>query len=185
MRLGFRYVKDLGEEGAGSVAAEREKAPFHSFKDFCFRTRLDKEALKSLVVIGAFDRIERSRRQLLWGLRSIDTTKPHGMDLDTIEKVRLDEMNGREELIAAYRVQGFSASAHLLKLYRERLKCDGAIKNPRLPGCAPGTRVKIGGYNICLQVPPTAKGFAFITLEDEDGLVNVVLKPDMIERTEQ
>ena len=87
-------------------------------------------------------------------------------------------MTGREELIAAYSVQGFSASGHLLKLYREKLAHEGAIKSSQLSACAPGTGIKIGGYNICLQVPPTAKGFAFVTLEDEDGLVNVVLKPE-------
>lgn len=178
-RLGLRYVKDLGEEGARTIVAEREKEPFRSFNDFCSRTSVDKEALKSLIVVGAFDSLERSRRSLLWALRSLETTKPHRLDFDLVEKVRLDEMTGREELIAAYSVQGFSASGHLLKLYRGRLEREGAIKSSQLSRCAPGTGIKIGGYNICLQVPPTAKGFAFITLEDEDGLVNAVLKPDI------
>ncbi len=183
VRLGFRYVKDLGEEGANCIVAERKKRPFHSFKDFCFRTRLDKEALRSLVVVGAFDRIERSRRQLLWALRSIDTQRQHGgIDLDTIEKVRLTEMNGREELLAAYSIQGFCASSHLLGLYRDRLTREGAIKSSQLPTHATGARVVIGGYNICLQVPPTARGFAFLTLEDEEGLANVVLRPDIYRR---
>jgi len=178
VRLGLRYVKDLGEEGASRIVAERQKRPFLSFKDFCFRTRLDKEALRSLIVVGAFDGIERSRRRLLWILRSIDVERPHGMDLDTIEKVRLPEMNGREELIAAYTIQGFDPSGHLLGLYRDRLTREGVIKTSQLSTRDSGASVAIGGYNICLQMPPTAKGFAFITLEDEEGLANVVLKPD-------
>jgi error-prone DNA polymerase len=178
VRLGLRYVKDLGEEGASRIVAERQKRPFLSFKDFCFRTRLDKEALRNLIVVGAFDGIERSRRRLLWILRSIDVERPHGMDLDTIEKVRLPEMNGREELVAAYTIQGFSASGHLLGLYRDRLAREGVIKTSQLSARASGAIVAIGGYNICLQMPPTAKGFAFITLEDEEGLANVVLRPD-------
>jgi error-prone DNA polymerase len=178
VRLGLRYVKDLGEEGASRIVAERQKGPFRSFKDFCGRTGLDREALKSLVVVGAFDNIERSRRRLLWALRSIDIGKPHGMDLDTTEKVRLIDMNKREELIAAYTIQGFSASSHLLALYRDRLARQGVIKTSQLAARVSGAHVAIGGYNICLQMPPTAKGFAFITLEDEEGLANVVLKPD-------
>ena len=176
--LGFRYVKGLGEAGADCIVAERKKGPFHSFKDFCLRTRLDREALRSLIVVGAFDRIERSRRRLLWALRSMDTEGAFAMDLDTFEKVRLAEMNCREELIAAYTIQGFSASSHLLGLFRDRLTRDGAIKSSHLSAHASGAKVAIGGYNICLQVPPTAKGFAFLTLEDEEGLANVVLRPD-------
>jgi error-prone DNA polymerase len=178
IRLGLRYVKDLGEEGASRIVAERQKRPFLSFKDFCFRTRLDKEALRSLIVVGAFDGIERSRRRLLWILRSIDIERPHEMDLDIVEKVRLPEMNGREKLVAAYTIQGFDPSGHLLGLYRDRLAREGVIKTSQLSTRDSGASVAIGGYNICLQMPPTAKGFAFITLEDEEGLANVVLKPD-------
>ncbi len=98
------------------------------------------------------------------------------MDLDIVEKVRLPEMNGREELVAAYTIQGFSTSGHLLGLYRDRLAREGAIKISQLSTRDSGASVAIGGYNICLQMPPTAKGFAFITLEDEEGLANVVLK---------
>ena len=177
IRLGFRYVKSLGEEGARSIAAERERGCFRSFREFCSRVRLDKDALRSLIIVGAFDRLERSRRRLLWALRSDAAMGLREMDLERPEDAPLDEMTGPEELRAAYRIQGFSASSHLLALYRERLSREGAVKSSRLSRLASGDAVKIGGYNICLQMPPTAKGFAFITLEDEEGLVNVVLKP--------
>jgi error-prone DNA polymerase len=172
-------VKSLGEERADSIATEREKGAFRSFKEFCARVRLDKDALRSLIIIGAFDGLERSRRRLLWALRSTGTAGPGEMDLEKPEEAPLDEMSGREELRAAYSIQGFSASSHLLELYRDRLSYTGAVKSSQLSRLASGDAVKIGGYNICLQVPPTAKGFAFITLEDEEGLVNVVLKPNV------
>jgi error-prone DNA polymerase len=185
IRLGFRYVKSLGEEGADAIVAERKKGSFRSFKEFCFRVRLDKDALRSLIIIGAFDRLERSRRRLLWALRSVDTIGLREMDLDTAGDAPLDEMTGREELRAAYSIQGFSASSHLVELYRDKLAHQGAVKSSQLSRLASGRAVKIGGYNICLQVPPTAKGFAFITLEDEEGLVNVVLKPNIYRRHRQ
>ncbi len=179
IRLGFRYVKSLGEEGAGRIAAERERASFISFKDFCFRTSLERDALRNLVVIGAFDRLERSRRQLLWMLRTLRIGGPQGIDLAAVERAPLDEMSHREELLSAYSVQGFSASSHLLDLYRDKLKQSGAVMSSQLAGLPSGAAIKAGGYNVCLQMPPTAKGFAFVTLEDEEGLMNVVLKPDV------
>jgi error-prone DNA polymerase len=72
-----------------------------------------------------------------------------------------------------------------VELYRDKLAHQGAVKSSQLSRLASGRAVKIGGYNICLQVPPTAKGFAFITLEDEEGLVNVVLKPNIYRRHRQ
>jgi error-prone DNA polymerase len=101
------------------------------------------------------------------------------MDSAIDEPAPLDEMSGREELLASYGVQGFSVSSHLLDLYRDRLRRSGAIMSSQLARSPSGATVKVGGYNICLQMPPTAKGFAFVTLEDEEGLMNVVLKPDV------
>ncbi len=185
IRLGFRYVKDLGKQAADNIAAEREKGAFRSFKNFCFRVRLDKDVLRSLIIVGAFDSLERSRRQLLWKLGSMAMARPGAIDLDAAERVPLDEMNGREELIAAYGIQGFSASSHLLGLCRKQLARRGAIKSSQLSQPVSGASVMIGGYNICLQMPPTAKGFAFITLEDEEGLANIVLRPDVYRRYRQ
>jgi error-prone DNA polymerase len=96
-----------------------------------------------------------------------------------MERAPLPEASPREELVAAYTVQGFSASSHLLTLHRNGLDQTGAIKSSELGQIATGAAVRVGGYNVCLQVPPTAKGFAFLTLEDEEGLMNVVLRPDI------
>ena len=65
-----------------------------------------------------------------------------------------------------------------MKLYRERLDRMKAVRSIDLERCRSGKKVLIAGYRICLQMPPTAKGFAFITLEDEEGLINVVVRPD-------
>ena len=66
-----------------------------------------------------------------------------------------------------------------MREYREGLARIGALVSSRLEDCASGARVRIGGLSVCLQVPPTAKGFAFLTLEDEEGLMNIVLRPDI------
>ena len=87
-------------------------------------------------------------------------------------------MTAAEKTVVDYTIQGFSSAGHLMSLYRARLAAAGAITSAALAACAGGDSVRIGGYCVCLQVPPTAKGFAFMTLEDEDGLINVVLRPD-------
>lgn len=179
VRLGFRYVKAVGEEAARRIVGERENESFVSFKDFCFRVPVDKDAAQNLIMVGAFDRLDRSRRQLLWTRRSIDTARPQAMDFRTGERVPLPEAGFRDELAAAYNIQGFSASSHLVALYRKGLARTGAIKSSELASISAGATVKVGGYGICLQMPPTAKGFAFLTLEDEEGLMNVVLRPDI------
>ena len=179
IRLGFRYVKELGEDRVKRILGERQRGLFTSFRDFCFRARIDRESIRNLIAVGAFDEMERSRRKLLWELGTLQVLGPGGMDLETTDEVHLDEMTPWEELAADYSIQGFSPEGHLMREYREGLARIGALVSSRLEGWASGARVRIGGLSVCLQVPPTAKGFAFLTLEDEEGLMNIVLRPDI------
>jgi error-prone DNA polymerase len=185
IRLGFRYVKEMGADRAGKIIVARVRGVFTSLKEFCFRTRLDKESIQNLIAVGAFDGIDRSRRHLLWELGSLEMTGYDGMDLPTSEKVALDEMSCREEIVADYSIQGFSARRHLLEEYRERLNHMGAVGSSQIGRSVSGRDVRIGGLTVCLQMPPTAKGFAFLTLEDEEGLTNVVLRPDVFKTYRQ
>jgi error-prone DNA polymerase len=179
IRLGFRYVKEMGEDRAGKIVAARLRDAFTSLKEFCYRTKLDRESIQNLIAVGAFDGIDRSRRHLLWELGSLEMTGYDGIDLPAREKVSLDDMTAREELVVDYSIQGFSARRHLIDEYRERLAGLGAVRSSIVAVCPSGTNIKVGGLSVCLQMPPTAKGFAFLTLEDEEGLVNVVLRPDV------
>ncbi len=179
IRIGFRYVKGVGEEGAGRLVTEREKGPFRSLRDVYRRAGLEKDALRQLIAVGAFDTIDRSRRQLLWEAGMFTPLDRQGIGYDGIAyRAPLEEMTAAEKTVVDYTIQGFSSAGHLMSLYRARLAAAGAITSAALAACAGGDSVRIGGYCVCLQVPPTAKGFAFMTLEDEDGLINVVLRPD-------
>jgi error-prone DNA polymerase len=177
IRIGFRHVKEIGEDKAGQILRSREQGPFLSLRDFSFRTGLDRESVQNLIAIGAFDTIRRSRRQLLWEAGLVSEAGFSWIVLESSEKIPLEEMNSHEETVADYTIQGFSAPHHLLNIYRKRLMELGAVTSSMLPRYRTGDQVKVGGYCVCLQVPGTAKGFAFLTLEDEEGLMNVVLKP--------
>jgi error-prone DNA polymerase len=177
IRIGFRYIRGMGEEKAALVVTERGKGPFRSLGDFYRRTGLERKALQHCIAVGAFDALGRSRRQLLWEAGTLRPVGLEGAHCGEGNVVPIDEMTAEEETVADYAVQGFSPSRHLMGLYRDSLAAAGAVGSAALVRCVDGSAVRIGGYRVCLQVPPTAKGFAFVTMEDEDGLINVVVRP--------
>jgi error-prone DNA polymerase len=186
IRLGFRYVKEMGADRAEKILGARTRdGEFVSLRDFCVRSGLDRESTQNLIMVGAFDRIDRSRRHLLWELGSMQVTGYEGIEFPPSPRVALDEMNASEELMVDYSIQGLSPQRQLLEEYRDKLAGIGAMGSGAIPHCRSGEKVKVGGLTICLQVPPTAKGFAFVTLEDEEGLMNVVLKPDIFRQYKQ
>jgi error-prone DNA polymerase len=179
IRIGFRYVKSIGEDKGALILKARESGPFVSLQDFVDRTRLDNESLQNLVTVGSFETLKRSRRRLLW---EAGTKKAaHGlieMSFDEQESLSISEMSMTEETLVDYAFQGFSATHHIMELYRANLNRLKAVKSKELFRLSSGSSVLIGGYRVCLQMPPTAKGFSFLTLEDEEGLINVVVKPN-------
>ena len=180
LRTGFRYVKGIGEEKGALILKAREGGSFSSLQDFIDRTNLDNLSLQNLIAVGAFEALQRSRRQLLWEAETIRMAGGlSGMGASRQEKLPIPEMTVQEETITDYAFQGFSASHHVMELCREKLNRVRAVKSAALAYCRSGAAVLIGGYTVCLQMPPTAKGFTFLTLEDEEGLMNVVVGPDV------
>jgi error-prone DNA polymerase len=87
--------------------------------------------------------------------------------------------------MAEYGATGVSAQGHLMELYRERAEAAGAIASEELTAIPAGRRVRVAGMVAVRQRPPTAKGFVFVTLEDEGGTMNVIIKPPIFERQHQ
>lgn len=180
LRIGFRYVKSISEKKGNIILKAREKGPFVSLQDFADRTSLDNESLQNLIAVGAFQAVGRSRRRLLWEAGAMGTPgELPGTRVISQQTLPIPEMSVAEETLIDYSFQGFSAGRHILELYREKLRHLKAVKSSELTLYPSGSPVLIGGYKVCLQMPPTAKGFSFITLEDEEGLINVVLRPDI------
>ena len=136
IRIGFRYVRELGEERTGKIlTGEGEKGYFASLKDFYVRTSLNRESLQELIVAGAFDGIAGSRRQVLWELGILEMPTAAAAWTSQMPKgVPLDEMTRSDKLAAEYRVHGFSANGHVLDRYRERLMEEGVVKSTALEG---------------------------------------------------
>jgi error-prone DNA polymerase len=195
MRIGFNYVRDLGEDGRKAIVEERAHAPYTSFDDFLHRLRgapVGPRAVRNLVMVGAFDALGQPRRELLWGWQE----RWHGHGLRRgIEKQSELKLNGTAPALPSiddfdqnqleYRISDLSTGHHLIHFCRERLQELGALESNQLAGVRNNQKVRVAGLVITRQAPSTAKKIRFFTLEDEFGQVNVTIKPDVYERYRQ
>ena len=195
MRIGFNYVRDLGDDGRQAIVDERAHGPFKSFDDFLHRLRgapVGPRAVRNLVMVGAFDALGQPRRELLWGWQE----RWHGHGLRRgIEKQSELGLNGTAPDLPAidafdanqleYRISDLSTGHHLIHFCRGSLQKLGALESNKLAGIANNHKVRVAGLVITRQAPSTAKKIRFFTLEDEFGQVNVTIKPDVYERYRQ
>jgi error-prone DNA polymerase len=193
MRVGLNYVRDLGEPGRLAIAAERERAgPYRSLDDFLERLRgapVNPRAVRNLVMVGAFDSFGTPRRELLWGWQERWDGRGLRRQVPTQGELRLPSpapaLPALTELEATrlqYRISQVSTGRHLVHFYRDRLRALGALRSSEALRRPAGHQVRVAGLVITRQAPSTANRIRFFTLEDEDGHVNVTIKPDVYER---
>lgn len=182
VRLGFQYVEGIGDSALARLDAERARGPYRSLLDFRRRSGLDRRALENLVSIGAFDSFGRPRRQLLWelGLHAAGSVERPSMDLPEGSPLpALPPFSRLEAVALEYEILGLPVGEHAVDLLRPYLKRAGATRSDELDEHEDGARLRVAGLLVCRQAPPTAKGHAFLTLEDEAGLVNIILRPSV------
>jgi error-prone DNA polymerase len=183
VRLGFEQVRWVGKEIAGMIAGERATAgPYRSLTDFCERTGVAGKPAEGLILAGAFDGLDdRPRSQQLWELygQSGSATRPALRASD--EAVDLPEPSEHAQMLRDHLVLGFSLSQHFTTSHRRRLRALGVVPSRELARLPDGQEVRVGGLVVCRQRPQTAKGYVFLTLEDQWGLVNVIAAPRVFE----
>lgn len=194
VRLGLRVVHGLGAAAREKLEAALQNGPFRDIPDVVRRTRLDQAALRSLAEAGAFDRmvadvppLER-RRVALW--RVLDAVRgdagplaPRHRQQQPSDGRQLPPMSRIELTDADYRLTGLSLAGHPMRHLRELLAPNGIRTARGLHQHGhDGERVAHAGLVICRQRPGTAKGFVFLSLEDETGILNVVVTPKRFER---
>ncbi len=183
LRLGFRYVKEMGEASIAELEKVRAETAFALLADFYRRTNLSREVIQNLILAGAMDCFGKPKRQLLWELGILENTGREGLMLSYPDyQVPLPGMTEMEELSAEYKVQGLSARLHPMQVIRKEISRDGVMRSSEIMSLFPGTRIRTAGYVVCRQAPMTAKGHVFLTLEDEEGLTNIILKPHVYQK---
>ncbi|MFH1086790.1 MAG: DNA polymerase III subunit alpha, partial [Chloroflexota bacterium] len=184
LRIGFIYVDGLGEAAIARLLAARAGGDFANLEDLCQRTRLPRRSVENLILAGALDALcptprDAHRRQLLWHLGRLRYQEEELPLTLPSDGVALDPMTDGERLAAEYDATGLTLGGHPLELWREQLEDQGVCTSAELSGARPGERLRVAGLVAIRQMPATAKGFLFLTLEDEWGLMNIVVRPDI------
>ncbi|MBV8637941.1 MAG: error-prone DNA polymerase, partial [Candidatus Eremiobacteraeota bacterium] len=186
LRLGFHLVRGLGEGQKERLDAALRAGTFEDLLDFAKRTKLEKEAIENLAVAGAFSPWYRSRRDAMWALRALDEREARGelgrlMDMDE-PVVRFKALAPKQETAFDLWSTGVTTRGQAIEHFRPQLDAARVIPAARLAEMPNNLVCRVGGLVITRQRPGTAKGFVFLTLEDETGLVNVIVRPDVYEK---
>jgi error-prone DNA polymerase len=193
VRLGLRLVRGIGGKARDMLQrAVEQGGPFASIGDVIERSGLERRALRALAEAGALDCFvpdepsARRRRAAVWRMLEVERgdagpLAPSRIKLEVPTPVRA--MSPREITAADYRMTGLSLNGHPMLHLRAMMKQNGVRTAREIMALPDGTRnVAAAGLVICRQRPGTAKGFVFLTLEDETGLVNVVVLPKKFEK---
>src|SRR6202166_308891 len=208
LRLGLRYVRGLREEAAQALVRERMAAPFTSIQELTRRVpELRKVELTTLAEIGALNsvssfqvsgksetarvvhekpetgnrKLQLHRRDALWQVeRAVRGSGPLLGKLPEVDSPSpLQPMNHEERLVADFHGTGLTVGPHPMAYRRDWLKAMGIRSAIELRNLPNGKRLRIGGCVITRQRPGTAKGFVFLSLEDETGVANAIVTPDL------
>jgi len=184
LRLGLLYVRGLREEAGRAIVEERKRRPFTDIDDLVRRVPgLRKDELTTLAQVGALNKLERSdRRGALW--ESSRAIQPAGPLLEALKgngSSPLARMTDFERLDADYRGTGVTIGKHPMAFRREEMRARGVSTAMELRRMPNGRAVRVAGSVIVRQRPATANGFVFLSLEDETGIANVIVTPNVFE----
>ena len=209
VRIGLDSVGGLNQKTAERIVQERQRGAFEDLGDLVRRVDLDRDELDSLAELGALARLrdaEGSRRNALWQVAALErdrrslfagreiarSTSSFPSALPALpaespaksrsENSPLPAMTELEETLADYRLSGLTTGVHIMAHLRKSLDRRGVLPAIKLRETPDGTHVRTAGHAIVRQRPGSAKGFCFVTLEDETGLSNAILTPDITRR---
>lgn len=174
-------------EHAEQIVKRRGARPYGSLDEFAERTGLSNSVLARLSRADAFASLRLGRRSALWQSLPDHTPTPllEVEPAGTEPAVALPTLGAFGEVVADYRTTGLSLKAHPLKFLRPQLDQRRITPAWRLASTKDGRFLRVAGLVLVRQRPSTAKGITFVTLEDETGIVNLIVRPDVWERYHQ
>ena len=176
----------LREADGRRIELARRAGPFRSLDDFVRRTKLSRAVVALLSEADAFCSLEMNRRDAMWQALALD----HRTDRTPLFDGRADDeatpalpqLAPPEEVTADYRTAGLSLRAHPLEFHRGQLDALQVAPAAQLAVLEDGCVVSVAGLVLVRQRPGTAKGITFVTLEDETGVANLIIRQDVWER---
>ena len=186
----------MGWDVAEAVVRERERnGIYRCLSDFVRRApvALSRHAIENLVWVGGCDRFGLTRRELLWQVGLWLPPKTEQRDRARVrrqlelplthpyETLHFGGLAADERIVAEYQVLGFATSGHPFSLMRDSLP-PGVIRSDRLARLDAGTTIEVAGLVVARQRPETARGYTFILLEDEAGMLNAIVRPKVYDR---
>ena len=185
VRLGVRLVHGVGETERERIEAESRRGEYRDLSEVVRRLPLGRDILANLAAVGAFTSLGVSRRQAIWAVEAIDGRADLLLD-GPPEIPALPPLSAEEEVRLDYQLLGCAPGGrHLMAFYRPLMDEWGVVTATDLANVPHGAAVRVSGIVAIRQRPETAKGITFLTLEDECGLVNVVVMPDLSRRERQ
>jgi error-prone DNA polymerase len=192
LRIGLNYARGLRQFSAEALVAARNRdGAFASVDDLALRApELNRRELVTLAAIGALNPLKNveHRRDALWQVE--EAGRPVGPLLRGAGRARgevaapmpLRTMTTEERLAADYAGTGLTTGPHPMAYHRAALRSEGILAADELAHRRNNSQVRVAGCVIARQRPGTAKGFVFLSLEDETGIANIILTPDVFER---
>jgi error-prone DNA polymerase len=186
LRLGLMYIKGLRAVAGQAIVRERERGPFRDIGDLARRVpEFRKQEMNQLAGVGALNSLEAAhRRDALW--QAGHAVQPAGPLLDTLAEPGraspLVRMTNVERLNADFAGTGVTIGRHPMAYRREEMNALGVTPARQLARMRNGSTVRVAGCVIVRQRPGTAKGFVFLSMEDETGVINAIVTPDLFDR---
>lgn len=188
LRLGLRQIDGLAKLDAAKLLAQRGE-PYADVEALRTKAKLGTRPIQLLAAADAFRSLGKDRREALWDARALKNspdlplfthaeTKDEGADAPAI----LPTMPLSEHVVADYQTTRLSLKGHPMAFLRSDYSERGFTRAADLRSCNFNQRVSVAGLVLIRQRPGTANGVVFITLEDESGVINLIIWPDMLER---
>jgi error-prone DNA polymerase len=182
VRLGLRYVRNLSDTSIERLLLARDAGgPFGSPEVVARRTGLSVDALEALAAAGAFESLGYSRRQALWAAGAAASSGPGrlALELGSEAPASIPPMDALDAARSDLWSMQMSPAHHPTSFVREQLERWGCIAISKLGTMPHGKKVRVGGMVTHRQRPGTARGVIFFNLEDESGMLNVIVLPDV------
>ena len=193
VRIGLGEVRSVGMALAEHIVAARKEGPFATMTEFVRRVSVrlgapvPKSALEALATAGAFDCFGLDRRRALWAAGALATTSADRLDgvVTGTDAPTLPGLSAGETMASDLWATGVTPGTHPMLLVRDRLQSQGIMASDALREVSHGTRIRVAGVVTHRQRPQTAGGTTFINLEDESGLINVIVSKGLWERSKR